>query len=70
MNYGIKCTNVTAEVIRMNKTVVAKTSARKQKREKTAKASFFRIIFGMQKISTKTLHWVLRGEDEKEKIGR
>lgn len=47
MNYRIKCTNVTAEVIHMNKTVVAKTSDRNQKREKTAKASFFRIIFGM-----------------------
>lgn len=70
MNYGIKCTNVTAEVIRMNKTVVAKTSDRKQKREKTAKDSFFQIIFGMQKISTKTLHWDLRGKDENEKIGR
>lgn len=61
MNYGIKCTNVTAEVLRMNKTVVATTSDRKQKREKTAKASFFQIIVGMQKISAKTLHWVLRG---------
>lgn len=59
-----------AEVIRMNKTVVAKTSNRKQKREKTEKASFSQIVVGMQKISSKTLHRVLRGEDEGEKIGR
>lgn len=61
---------MTTEVIRTNKTVVAKMSNKKQKREKTARASFFKIILCTQKISTKTLHCVFRGEDEEEKIGR
>lgn len=61
---------MTAEVIHTNKTVVAKMSKKKQKREKTARASFFQIILGTQKISTKTLHQVFGGADEDEKISR
>lgn len=63
-NYRIQSTNVTAEVTHLNKAVMGKMSNRKQKREKTAKASLFCTTVGMRKISTKTFHWVNRNEEK------